>query len=128
MLEAEIAQRSRAQLMLMEYELLDAYWVHLHQRIWLSALVVVGLTMIGVTFLASSAIPSDIRGQLMTFVAVVAGLFTLGWWLLIRQMLLNQRVTEFRKKEMEREMGLRMQLYLGYAKNIRAYGRKNRAN
>ena len=47
-----IPPRNRWQVLLIEYELLDAYLSQLHQRVWTSGLFLVGLTMVGVGFLA----------------------------------------------------------------------------
>ncbi|MCZ6615506.1 MAG: hypothetical protein O6920_06990, partial [Chloroflexi bacterium] len=49
-----VPPRNRWQVLLIEYELIDAFGTHVQQRIWSSGLVLVGLTMVGISFLAVS--------------------------------------------------------------------------
>ena len=121
----QVPTRNIWQVLLMEYELLDAHWTHLHQRIWLSALVLIGLSMVGLTFLGTG-LGLDVRTriQVTLFVGTVAILLTIGWWFMIRRLLSSQKVVEYRKKEIEKELGMRMELYLAYAREGRgAHGR-----
>jgi hypothetical protein len=114
---------SRWQVLLMEYEILDSYWMQLHQRIWLSGLIVVGLSTVGLTFLASGLIGDAVsRVTVLNLIGTIAVILTFGWWLLIRRILAGQRVAEYRKREIERELGLRMEIYLAYLRQSRTFG------
>ncbi len=121
---ARVPEVSRWQVLLMEYEMLDAYWIHLHQRIWMSALVLMSLSMVGITFLGAGFPAGLPRLTAVTFIAVVAILITVLWWLLVRRMLTYMRITEYRKGEIEQDLGMRMELYMGFARGRR--GRRGR--
>ena len=119
----KVPPRSRWQVLLMEYELLDAYWTHLHQRIWAGGLVLVGLTMVGIAYLAVAMDPRlDQTLSVVGLVGAVAGLLTVGWWFLLRRLLSAQKVTEYRKREIERELGMRQELYLSFLRQSRRFG------
>ena len=49
----KVPPRNRWQILIVEYELLDVYLSGLQQRVWVSGMVIAGLTMFGVTFLAT---------------------------------------------------------------------------
>ena len=119
----KVPPKSRWQVLLMEYELLDSYWMTLHQRIWMSALVLIGLSMVGVAFLAvgmSSGETETLR--VIGLVGSVAALITVGWWLLQRRIHTLQRVAEYRKREIERELGMRSEIYLSFLRQSRLFG------
>ena len=42
----KVPPRNRWQVLLIEYELLDAYWSQLHQRVWMSGLALIGLIIL----------------------------------------------------------------------------------
>lgn len=114
---------TRWQVLLMEYELLDGYWMHMHQRIWLSGIVLVILSTVGLTFLATGVVADGIgRLNVLSLIGAVAVVLTFGWWLLVRRLVALQRVTEYRKREIERELGIRMELYLAYLRQGRLMG------
>jgi hypothetical protein len=120
-----VPQRSKWQVLLMEYELLDAFWTHIHGRIWSSGLVLVGLSMLGVAFLAVAMDPrSEFTAGVVGLVSTVAILLSLGWWLLLRRLHSMQRVAEYRKREIERDLGMRHELYLSFLRERRAPGRR----
>ena len=52
------SSRGRWQVLLIEYELLDAYWSQLQQRVWMSGLVLVSLSMLGIVFLLTVMAPT----------------------------------------------------------------------
>ena len=116
----KVLPRNRWQVLLMEYELLDSYGTTLHQRIWMSALVLIGLSMVGVTFLAAgvSVDESEVLG-VIGLVGTVASLITVGWWLLQRRLSALQEVGQYRKREIERELGMRTEIYLGFLRQSR---------
>ncbi len=118
-----VPPRSRWQVLLMEYELLDAYWTHLHQRIWTSGLVLVGLSMVGISFLAVTMNAAKNESlQVIGLVGGVAALLSVGWWLLLRRLFSAQRIAEYRKIEIERELGMRSGLYLSFMRQGRLSG------
>lgn len=124
---ASVAEGHKWQVLLMEYEILDSYWIHLHERIWFSALVLIALSMLGITFLGTGMPTGTPQLTLVTFVATVAILLTLVWWALVRRMLSYMRITEYRKQEIERELGMRMELYMGFARERRGRRRAREA-
>lgn len=103
---------TRRQVFLIEYEILDSFWTHQHQWIWLSGLVLITLSMLGMTFLPVSLASSELKMQLVTFVAAIAIILTIIWWGLLRQMLSSLRVVQHRKREIERNLGMRMEIYM----------------
>ena len=118
-----VPPRSRWQVLLMEYELLDAYWTQLHQRIWTSGLVLVGLSMVGISFLAVTMNAGKNESlQVIGLVGGVAALLSVGWWLLLRRLFSAQRIAEYRKIEIERELGMRSGLYLSFRRKGRLSG------
>ena len=118
-----VPPRSRWQVLLMEYELLDAFWTHLHQRIWTSGLVLVGLSMVGISFLAVTMNAGKNESlQVIGLVGGVAALLSVGWWLLLRRLFSAQRIAEYRKIEIERELGMRSGLYLSFLRQGRLSG------
>ena len=118
-----VPPRSRWQVLLIEYELLDGYWTQLHQRVWMSGLVLIGLTMTGIVFL-SSYMPAG-KNESLQMIALIGGvssLLTIGWWLLIRRLFTSQRIAEYRKVEIERGLGMRSGLYLSFMRQSRRAG------
>jgi hypothetical protein len=103
---------NRRQVLLIEYEILDSFWTHQHQWIWLSALVLITLSMLGMTFLPVGLSAHPLRVQIVSFVAAIAVILTAIWWGLLRQMLSSLRVVQHRKREIERGLGMRMELYM----------------
>ena len=119
----KVPPKSRWQVLLMEYELLDSHWTTLHQRIWMSALVLIGLTMVGVAFLAVGMNPGEAETlRVIGLVGGVAALITVGWWLLQRRIHTLQRIAEYRKREIERELGMRSEIYLNFLRQSRLFG------
>ncbi|PZC50837.1 MAG: hypothetical protein DK304_000543 [Chloroflexi bacterium] len=118
----KVPPRNRWQVLLVEYELLDAYWAALHARTWVSGMVVVGLSMIGITFQATM-MQSGIEetSRMLALIGGICSLITFGWWLLIRRMFAAQRVAEYRRNEIERELGMRSSLYLTFLRQSRKF-------
>ena len=118
-----VPPRNRWQVLLIEYELLDAYWSQLHQRVWMSGLFLVGLSMIGIGFLAPILDAGEAETlNLIGLIGGVASLLTVGWWLLLRRLFTVQRVAEYRRNEIERELGMRSGLYLTFLRQSRLFG------
>ena len=118
-----VPPRNRWQVLLIEYELLDAYWTHLHQRIWMSGLVLIGLSMVGISFLAVGMDVGKVETERMIgLIGSVSSLLAVGWWLLLRRLFTAQRIAEYRKNEIERELGMRSGLYLSFLRQSRQFG------
>lgn len=118
-----VPPRNRWQVLLVEYELLDAYWSQLAQRMWMSGLFLVGLSMIGIGFLAPILDAGEEESlRLIGLIGGVASLLTVGWWLLLRRLFTAQRVAEYRRNEIERELGMRSSLYLTFLRQARHFG------
>lgn len=118
-----VPPRNRWQVLLVEYELLDAYWSQLTQRVWMSGLFLVGLSMIGIGFLAPILDAGEEESlRLIGLIGGVASLLTVGWWLLLRRLFAAQRVAEYRRNEIERELGMRSSLYLTFLRQARHFG------
>jgi hypothetical protein len=83
--------------------------------------------MLGITFLGTGMPTGTPQLTLVTFVATVAILLTLVWWALVRRMLSYMRITEYRKREIERDLGMRMELYMGFARERRGRRRAREA-
>ncbi len=124
-----VPPRNRWQVLLIEYELLDGYWAGLQQRIWMSGLFLVGMSMLGIAFV-SVTLKSGLQETLdmITLVGGVASLLTLAWWLLLRRMFAAERVAEYRKNEIERELGMRSTLYLTFLRQSRLFGARRGAS
>ena len=124
-----VPPRNRWQVLLIEYELLDGYWSGLQQRIWMSGLFLVGMSMLGIAFV-SVTLKSGLQETLdmITLVGGVASLLTLAWWLLLRRMFAAERVAEYRKNEIERELGMRSTLYLTFLRQSRLFGARRGAS
>ena len=123
-----VPPRNRWQVLLIEYELLDAYWTHLHQRVWMSGLVLVGLTMLGIGFLASGMDTGTVETQrVIGLIGGVAAILSVGWWLLLRRLFTAQRVAEYRRSEVERELGMRSGLYMSFLRQSRLFGARGNA-
>ena len=124
-----VPPRNRWQVLLIEYELLDAYLAQLNQRVWTSGLFLVGLSMIGVAFLAATLDTGKLESlRLIGLVGGVASLLTVGWWLLLRRMFASQRVAEYRRNEIERELGMRSGLYLTFLRQNRRFESRRASN
>jgi len=118
-----VPPRNRWQILIIEYELLEGYWAGLQQRIWMSGLVLVGLSMVGIAFVAVSLKPGFQETlDMITLVGGVGSLLSLAWWLLLRRMFAAERVAEYRKNEIERELGMRSSLYLTFLRQSRLFG------
>lgn len=124
-----VPPRNRWQVLLIEYELLDSYWAQLNQRVWTSGMIVVGLSMVGVTFLATILeAGTDETRNIIGLVGGVGVLLTAGWWLLLRRLFTVQRVAEYRRNEIERELGMRSSLYLTFLRQSRLFGTRRGAS
>ena len=110
---------NKRQTLLMEYEILDSFWTHQHQWIWTSAMVLIGLSMLGLTFLPVGLVNNPLRNTFITFVSGIAVLLVATWWGLLRHMLGSLRVAQHRKIEIEKMLGMRMELYLAFARHGR---------
>lgn len=118
-----VPPRNRWQVLLIEYELLDSYWAQIHQRIWMSGLVLVGLTMIGISWMAAIMDTGLLETQRMIgLIGGVSSLLAVGWWFLLRRLFTSQRVAEYRKNEIERELGMRSGLYMTVLRQTRHFG------
>ena len=102
----------RRQSQLVEYEILDSFWVHQHQWIWLSGLVLVTLSMFGMAVLPMGLAGHEMRTEIISFVSVISIALTLTWWGMLRHMLNALSVAQHRKREIERSLGMRMEFYL----------------
>ncbi len=108
-----VPPRNRWQVLLVEYELLDAHIAQLTSRVWSSGLFLIGLTMLGISFLAATMQQGAAATlNLIILLGGVGSLLTVGWWLLLRRMFASQRVAEYRRDEIERELSMRSGLYL----------------
>ena len=118
----KVPPRNRWQVLLLEYELLDAYWSQLQQRIWTSGLFLAGLSMVGIAFLAVTLKAGE-QDTLNTIYLIggVASVLSVGWWLLLRRIVAEERVSEYRKNEIERELGMRSSLYLAFLRKSRLF-------
>ncbi len=118
-----VPPRNRWQVLLIEYELIDAFGTHVQQRIWTSGLVLVGLTMVGISFLAVTMDTGKVETlRAIGLIGGVGSVLTVGWWLLLRRLFTGQRVAEYRKNEIERELGMRSELYLSFLRQSRLFG------
>ena len=118
-----VPPRNRWQVLLIEYELLDTYWAQLHQRIWMSGLVLVSLTMVGISWMAAIMDTGLLETQRMIgLIGGVSSLLAIGWWFLLRRLFTAQRVAEYRKNEIERELGMRSGLYMTVLRQSRQFG------
>ena len=116
----KVPPRNRWQVLLVEYELLDAYLLTLSQRIWTSGLVLIGLSLIGIAFMAVGMDSSrEETSSIIGLMAAAASVMAVVWWILQRRLFSMQAVAEFRKREIEREMGMRSEIYLTFLKQGR---------
>ncbi len=106
------SEPQRRQSQLVEYEILDSFWVHYHQWIWLSGLVLITLSMFGMAVLPMGLAGHELRTEIVSFVSVISVALTLIWWGLLRHMLNGLGVVQHRKREIERNLGMRMEFYL----------------
>ena len=102
----------RRQSQLVEYEILDSYWMHHHQWMWLSGLVLVTVSMFGMAVLPMGLAGHELRTEIISFVSVISVALTLIWWGMLRHMLNALSVVQHRKREIERNLGMRMEFYL----------------
>ena len=117
MLSRPDPQRHQSQLV--EYEILDSSWTHQHHWIWLSGLVLITLSMFGMTFLPVGLTGHSLQPQIVTFISAIAVSLTVIWWGILRQMLNTLNVIQHRKREIERSLGLRMEFYLAASRTPR---------
>ena len=104
----KVPPRNRWQVLLVEYELLDAYLLTLSQRIWTSGLVLIGLSLIGIAFMAVGMDSSrEETSSIIGLMAAAASVMAVVWWILQRRQFAMQAVAEFRKREIERERARR---------------------
>ena len=112
----QVAEPNQRQALLIEYEILDSFWTHQHQWIWLSGLILIALSMLGMTFLPVGLESSPIQIPLITFVALLSGALIVIWWGILRQMLNSLQVVQHRKREIEKGLGMRMELYMNMSR------------
>ena len=122
----KVPPRNRWQVLLVEYELLDAYIAQLTSRVWSSGMVLIGLSMLGISFMATTMGPGEaITLNLISLVGGIGSLLAVAWWLLLRRMYASQRVAEYRRNEIERELSKDqiLELFLNTAYlGARSYG------
>ena len=115
-----VPPRSRWQVLLIEYELLDSFNADIQSRVWMSGLVLVGLSMVGLVFMATTLKSGGEETlRVIGLLGTVSTLLSLGWWILLRRLFTSQRITEYRRNEIERELGLRSGLYLTFLRDTR---------
>ena len=125
----KVPPRNRWQVLLVEYELIDAYLAQVSSRVWSSGMVLIGLTMFGVSFLAATLEPGEtITMNLIGLVGGVGSLLAVAWWLLLRRMFASQRVAEYRRNEIERELSMRAGLYLTALRQNRRFESRRAAS
>ncbi len=107
-----VTEPQRRQSQLVEYEILDSFWVHQHQWIWLSGLVLVTLSMFGMAVLPMGLAGHELRTEIISFVSIISIALTFTWWGMLRHMLNSLSVAQHRKREIERNLGMRMEFYL----------------
>lgn len=116
----KVPPRNRWQVLLVEYELLDSYLLTLTQRVWTSGLVLIGLSLIGIAFMAVGMDSTrEETSSIIGLMATTASVMAVVWWILQRRLFSMQAVAEFRKREIEREMGMRSEIYLTFLKQGR---------
>lgn len=125
----KVPPRNRWQVLLVEYELLDASISQVTSRVWSSGLFLIGMSMLGISFLAAT-LPAGAAATLNLIVLLggVASLLTMGWWLLLRRMFASQRVAEYRRDEIERELSMRTGLYLTALRQNRRFEARRAAS
>ena len=76
----KVPPRNRWQVLLVEYELLDAYLLTLSQRIWTSGLVLIGLSLIGIAFMAVGMDSSrEETSSIIGLMAAAASVMAVVW-------------------------------------------------
>jgi hypothetical protein len=89
----------------------------------MSGLVLVGLTMVGISWMAAIMDTGLVETQRMIgLIGGVSSLLAVGWWFLLRRLFTAQRVAEYRKNEIERELGMRSGLYMTVLRQSRQFG------
>ena len=66
------SEPQRRQSQLVEYEILDSFWVHQHQWIWLSGLVLITLSMFGMAVLPMGLAGHELRTEIVSFVSFLS--------------------------------------------------------
>ena len=107
-----VSEPQRRQSQLVEYEILDCHAMHHHQWMWVSGLVLVIVSMFGMTVLPMGLAGHELRAEIISFVSVISVALTLLWWGMLRNMLNALAVVQHRKREIERNLGMRMEFYL----------------
>ncbi|GEM_PF-2713069 len=118
-----VPPHSRWQVLMVEYELLDSTVSQLMQRVWTSGLVLIALSLIGMSYLSVTLKPALVETtRIIALVGGVGSLLALAWWAMERKIFVAQRVAEYRRDELERQLGLRSGLYLTFLRQSRRLG------
>jgi hypothetical protein len=117
-----VPPRNRWQVLMVEYELLDSYVGQVGQRVWTSGLVLVGLSLLGLVSMGTMKPGLEDTARVVALVGGIGSALAVGWWVLLRRLFLVQRVAEFRRNEIERELGLRSGLYMTFLRQSRRVG------
>ena len=90
-----VPPRSRWQVLLIEYELLDSFNADIQSRVWMSGLVLVGLSMVGLVFMATTLKSGGEETlRVIGLLGAVSTLLSLGWWILLRRLFTSQRIID----------------------------------
>lgn len=117
-----VPPRNRWQVLMVEYELLDSYVGQVSQRVWTSGLVLIGLSLLGLASMGTLKPGLVDTARVVALVGGIGSVLAVGWWVLLRRLFLVQRVAEYRRDEIERELGLRSGLYLTFLRQSRRIG------
>ncbi|MBI4311066.1 MAG: hypothetical protein HY681_04720 [Chloroflexi bacterium] len=118
-----VPPRNRWQVLMVEYELLDSDIDQVTQRVWTGGLVLIGLSLVGLAFLAGNLKPGlTDSSRAIALVGTVGTVLSLGWFVLLRRLFTAQRIAEYRRNEIERELGLRSGLYMTFLRQSRRVG------
>lgn len=117
-----VPPRNRWQVLMVEYELLDSDISTVSQRVWMSGLVLIGLSLLGLAYLANLKPGVQDTTRVIGLVGGVGSLLALGWWVLLRRLFSAQHIAEYRRNEIERELGLRSGLYSTFLRQSHRVG------
>ncbi len=118
-----VPPKNRWQVLMVEYELLDSSIAQIMQRVWMSGLVLISLSLAGMAYLSVTLKPGlEETLRIIGLMGGVGSVLALAWWVMERRMFTAQRVAEYRRDEIERELGLRSGLYMTFLRQSRRLG------
>ncbi|MCX6032683.1 MAG: hypothetical protein NT169_25800 [Chloroflexi bacterium] len=104
----------RISILLKEYEVSQAFSTQMGNQVWQTASIFIALSLAGIAFLGQSSAHSWSRLGLIAIIALAAVSILTFWARILRRWTSFDGITQYRMREIERELGMWKNRYIDY--------------